>query len=316
MEAVRRNNNLSNSELAITVGVVVDSMNRDSTELAVRGVTQTNIDDFEALGNAFEIFPTDDIYKAEISIVAEEKTNSRNICYDKIQRISGYFEQNWGLNSPYYKQLGIRYLSDMRDGDFLVAARRVVQVSTTRLSDLTPIGLTQTEIDDLDAEAQIFEDKIHAIYSKTAEREIKTQERTNLANSLYNELKKYSTIGKLVWENVDEAKYNDYVIHKTVHSGLPKPQGLSSEIDPVVPNQINITWNSVLDATEYELHGSQVPSGQPAGEFSLINVVNLPQDIQIIDPGFTYYYKVRAKNTEKVSDYSDIISAEITPTGP
>lgn len=307
MEAVKRNNNLSNSELAITVGNVVAAMNRDATELATRNVTQTNIDNFEALGNAFEIFPTDEIYQAEIGIVAEEKKIARESCEDKVQLISGFFEQQWGLSSPYYRQLGIKNLFNLKDAEFLVACRRVVQVAETRLTTLTTIGLTQSDIDSLDAEAQTFEDKIHSIFEKTAEREIKTQERTTLANNLYTELAKYAKIGKLVWENVDEAKYNDYVIHKTVNHELPKPQGLAVEIDPIVTNQANLTWMSVQDASEYELHASQVPSGAPEGEFSLVNTVTLPEDAQIIEPGFTYYYKVRAKNPEKVSDYSDVV---------
>jgi hypothetical protein len=47
MEAVKRNNNLSNSELAFTFGNIVDAMNRDATEFANRNVTQTNNDDFK-----------------------------------------------------------------------------------------------------------------------------------------------------------------------------------------------------------------------------------------------------------------------------
>lgn len=308
MEAIKRNNNFSNSELAIIVGNIVSAMNRDATEFAARNVTQTNIDNFEALGNAFEIFPTDEIYQAEISIVVDEKNLSRTNCFNKVQFITGYFEQEWGLSSPYYRQLGIKNISEMRDAEFLVACRRVVQVAQSRLTTLSTLGLTQSDIDSLNTEAQTFEDKMHLVFEKTAEREIKTQERTTLANELYSELKKYCMIGKLVWENVDEAKYNDYVIHKTVNHGLPKPQGLSVELDPVASNQANLSWMSVQDATEYELHGSQVPLGQPEGGFSLINTVLITSDLVILSSGFTYYFKIRARNAEQVSSYSDVVS--------
>ena len=44
---------------------------------------------------------------------------------------------------------------------------------------------------------------------------VKTQERVNDGNLLYGFVARYCEVGKIIWQDVDEAKYNDYVIYHT-----------------------------------------------------------------------------------------------------
>jgi hypothetical protein len=64
MKAVERDYNISNAELCMMASNFVVFMNRDSTEFAARGVDALAITAFEALGNAFEVFPPDEYYSA------------------------------------------------------------------------------------------------------------------------------------------------------------------------------------------------------------------------------------------------------------
>lgn len=311
MEAIKREYNLTNADLAALVGNFIVYMNRDSTELATRGVTATDITDFETLGNAFEVFPPDVYYQAQVTAEVDAKNNARESSYDKIQLISGFFEQEWGINSWQYKQLGIKGLSKASDNNYLVLSRNVVTVAGEQLSNLTGIGLTQADIDGLNSELQTMEDKLHAIKEKQALRDSKTQERTQKGNELYEYLKKYSIIGKLVWENVDEAKYNDYIIYKTVHSGLSKPQNLQAIQDVTNPSLVNLSWEFVLDATEYDIYVNIEEIGSPSGTFNLLNTVSITGAQVPAVANKRNYFKIRAKNPEKTSDYSDEVFVDI-----
>jgi len=310
MQAIDKEFSMSFDELRMAVSNVIGSMNRDATEFAARGVTQLDIDAFETQGNEFEVFPSDNYYQSMISEEVEEKNTARKNCEQMMRKISGYVQQEWGLRSPKYKRLGMKDYQAARDSSFLYKAREVARVAEDYLADLTAIGLTQTMIDDLAAEAQTMEDEMNAINSKTELRDEKTQERVTKANALYSNLRKYCDIGKLIWEDVDEAKYNDYVIYKTVHHGLSKPQNVVAGFTGTTPNEIAVAWDPVVEATEYEVYSSQVNLGDPPGEFSLSDTVLNAPYLAIISSGFRYYYKIRAKNAETQSDFSDEVWVE------
>ena len=264
MKVVEREYNMSNADLAMLASNFVVFMNRDSANFAVRGVDAAAITAFEALGNAFEVFPPDEYYQAAISGEVDLKLIARLNATDMIQSISGYFEQQWGLADFHYKQLRIKGFHIMTDNNFLVTCRNVVSVATEYLASLTAIGLTQSDIDALEAEAQTFEDKLNSIAQKKAERDDKAQERSEKGNQLYYFVKQYSTIGKLIWENVDEAKYNDYLIYRTSHPGLSKPQNLAATFDPLNPSPVTLTWDLVANATSYDVYFNIAETGAPS----------------------------------------------------
>ena len=315
MKVVEREYNMSNADLAMLASNFVVFMNRDSAKFAVRGVDAAAITAFEALGNAFEVFPPDEYYQAAISGEVDLKLIARLNATDMIQSISGYFEQQWGLADFHYKQLRIKGFHIMTDNNFLVTCRNVVSVATEYLASLTAIGLTQSDIDALEAEAQTFEDKLNSIAQKKAERDDKAQERSEKGNQLYYFVKQYSTIGKLIWENVDEAKYNDYLIYRTSHPGLSKPQNLAATFDPLNPSPVTLTWDLVANATSYDVYFNIAETGAPSGSFTLLN--NFVTSPAIVPPTFDKrnYYKIKAKNDNDVSPYSDEVWADI-PSAP
>ncbi len=311
MKVLEREYNMSNADLAMLASNFVVFMNRDSAEFAARGVDAAAITAFESLGNAFEVFPPDEYYQAAVSGEVDLKNTLRVSLSNMIQSVSGYFEQKWGTADFHYKQLRIKGFHVMTDNNFLVTCRNVVAVATEYLASLTAIGLTQADIDALEAEAQLFEDKLNSIAQKKAERDDKTQERTQKGNELYSFATYYSKIGKLIWENVDEAKYNDYIIYKTTQSGLSKPQNLAAAFDPLNPSPVTLTWDLVAEATSYDVYTNVAATGAPAGSYSLLNT--FPTSPALVPPIFDRrnYYKIKAKNDTDTSPYSDSVWVDI-----
>ncbi len=311
MIEVRKIYMMSNAELCMMASNFVVFMNRDSAPFLVRGVDAAAITAFQVLGDAFEVFPTDAEYSGLVTIEVDAKNAYRASSMLMVQSISGYLEQKWGLGSGQYKRLGIKGLASVGDSNFLVRSREVARVATEYLADLTPIGLAQADIDALEAEAQLFEDKMNAVKDAIAVRDAKTQERAEKGNGLYSFVKQYSMVGKLIWENVDEAKYNDYIIYKTSHSGLSKPQNLAAALDPVTVAPISLTWDLVAEATSYDVYVDIAATGAPSGSFSLLNNFATPPALLPAIFEKRNYFKIKAKNDTETSSYSDEVFVDV-----
>jgi len=305
MIELKKNFSMSFADLMMLASKLVFNMNRDSTEFAARGVDAAAITTFEALGNAFEVFPTDEVYVGEMKDATAAKNSLRESSTLMIQTISGYFDQKWGIGSGKYTSLRVRSLFNSSDSNFLLTARTVVAQATANLAALTPIGLTQADIDALSAEAQLFEDALIDVVDKKEVRDTKANERTEKGNELYSFASNYSKIGKLIWENVDESKYNDYVIYPTSNPSLSKPQNLAAAFDPLNPADVTLTWDLVALATSYDVYVNIAATGAPAGSFNLLNnFATSPASV----PGVLNkrnYYKIKAKNDTDTSPYSD-----------
>ena len=296
MQAVTREYTMSDSELMFMVGDFVVYMGRDAAELVTRGVTALDTTDFENLGNSFELFPPDIYYSAQVTAEVEAKNAARENSYALVQKISGFFEQQWGLDAWQYTQLGIKGLSNKGDGDFKDICRNVVKTANDQLLNLTAIGLTQADIDALEAEAQTMEDAGHDIKEKKALRDEKTEERAVKGNELYSYVKKYSSIGKLIWENVNEAKYNDYVIYPSTTQMPGKVLNMGYDL----PTR-TVSWDPAAYAEDYQLERKfhTDPDWTVVYEGADTSVVNDP-----VTPG-TWYYRCRGQNENGYGTWSD-----------
>jgi hypothetical protein len=315
MEELKRDYTMSNPDLCQLVSNMVSFMTRDATEFAARGVDALAITAYETLGNAFEVFPSDEEYKGLITIEVDAKEVLRDSIIERVQLISGFIEQKWGINSGEYKRLGISNFQNLKETAFLYRTREVVRIATEYLADLTPIGLTQAMLDALDADAQSFEDKMTAVSDAKAVRDTKANERTEKGNELYSYAVNYAKVGKLIWENVDESKYNDYIIYPTEHPGLSKPQNVAANYDPLEPLVVTLSWDLVAEATSYDVYYDIAETGAPAGDFEFLN--NYPTSPIVIQAVFEKrnYFKLKAKNSENTSAYSDEAWVDV-PAGP
>lgn len=305
LEFPEREYTFSDSTLWLKVGNVAYSMERDEAEFITRGVPALDRQAFVAQGNAFEQLLPDSYYRARVSQAVATKTAAKEDTERLVQDVSGFVQQKYKLGSPEYKFLGIKGYQGMREREQVTAARQVVSVAEDLLSDLTPIGLTQAKIDELTAAAQAYEDGLHLVSQREKERDEKTRARIVAGNALYAKLVEYCEIGKLIWENSNPAYYNDYIIYPTVHHELSKVQNVQG--GQGTPGIVDLTWDAVTGALTYEVQWSAVPTGQPQGSFDNEETVFGPEFSGPIDPGFTNFYRVRAKNPEQTGAWSDVL---------
>ncbi len=299
IKAPSRTYNFSDAELCMLVSDMVIRMTRDSAQFLTRGVTAANITTFETLGNAFEVFPPDDVYLGEIKELTDEKDELRANCTVLIQNISGYYDQKWGIGSGKYTTLSIDNLQTKGDDSFLVACRNVVSRATADLSALTSIGLTQLMIDDLEDEAQLFEDKRNALTTAREFREQQTYLRIQKGNELYELLTKYSKIGKLIWENTDPIKYDEYILYRKTTTLPSKVQNLQYDAF-----NTKLKWDNAANTDNYELEMKQVgPS------FTYLVIYFGPSNEFIYTPASgAWLFRCRGKNSDGSGTWSEELS--------
>lgn len=305
MFSITRNYNMPDADLCMFASNLVLTMTRDQAQFTTRGITAANVTTFKALGDAYEVYPPDNYYLQDYLLAVETKNTTRESCTLKLRAIIGYAKIKWGVGSPQVKKFGAGDMTSQGDKSFLVTCRMGIKVANDYLADLTPIGLTALMITDLTTAANLLETNLNSIATAQENRDLKTQDRINKGNELYSFVAKYCEIGKIIWEDVDPAKYNDYVIYDSGTSSLSKPKNLVANEMGGTPIKIRLTWDSVSGATDYDVYTSVVPLGQASGSYTLLDNVADSIFNALAVSGMRNYYKVMAKNSTQSSAYSD-----------
>ena len=257
-----RDYKISDAELTMFVTNLVQTMTRDLDEFAQFSIDSEDISELESLGNNFEMFPPDTFYQGDVSVAALNKDNKRAELLLATRRISNRALAKWGQSSPQYNKFGVKGMSNMTDREFLATTRLVILTSESYLSQLESEGLTQEIINEYIEMAQDFENLLQILNDMIEVRDIKTRERIEYGNEIYRLVTKYCTFGKTIWDGVNSAKYNDYLIYGTGGGGSSDNGGTNPNA-PAAPTNFRydfaermIRWNSVSGATSYSLESS------------------------------------------------------------
>lgn len=242
-----RDYTIPDADLMMFVSNLVQTMTRDAVPLADYSVDAADITALQTLGNQFEVFPPDIFYQADVGVAATDKDNKRIELIQATRKITNRALAKWGLNSSQYNKFGVKGISDMSDKEVLATSRLVVLTATGYLSQLSTEGLTQDIIDDYVVVSQQFEACLNAFNSAIDVRDVKTKERIALGNQLYALVVRYCTFGKTIWENVNEAKFNDYLVYTGSSPGsLGAPTGIHFTLQ-----NMTLRWNTVENASSY-----------------------------------------------------------------
>jgi hypothetical protein len=249
MSDLNRNYLLTDADLCMYVSNLIQTITRDAEKFEEYGVTVANITAFESLGNSFEVFPPDTFYQGDVGIATEDKDKKREELLLATRKITNRALVKWGQNSPQYKKFGVKGISEMTDREVLAVSRLVALTAVSFLTQLSGEGLTQAVLDNYEDLLGEFENALNNMNNAIENRDMKTIERITLGNQLYALVSRYCTFGKTIWENVNEAKYNDYIIYTSVSPGsLTAPSNLQYNQESGL-----ISWNGVENSTSYKI---------------------------------------------------------------
>ena len=218
---VIRDYRMTDADLAQLGDKAVGLIERDLAQLDTYGIDDEDKDWIADTTEAFKNYPTDEELEGEGSEKSEEKSEAADGGKVDERSSKERGSNGFGEKSDKYRKFGTKGMDELDDNDLHRLGSRVVRVATGYLAKLEEEGLTQDIIDALADKNKVFDDAIDAKDEAVRERDISTEDRIELANSLYAKIVKVFNAGKDYWVNKDEAKYNDYVIYEGGSTGGP-----------------------------------------------------------------------------------------------
>jgi hypothetical protein len=203
------------AEFSREMGVKVKLLERDLDVFREFGYDEQNVQNLEKLVNGFSNFPTDEELEGDVMIATEKKNQLAEELRDFIKKVMVRVDLVFGNENPHYRKFGANNLSRLTDESLYRAGRRVSRVGVIYLEKLKHTGLHEEELGRLSELAGRFEEALECQRDRSADREIASVERADLANRIYREVSAFCNVGREIWKKTNEARYNDYILYDT-----------------------------------------------------------------------------------------------------
>lgn len=243
---------ISTSELSMFSSNLISSLYRDIDEFSQFDIDETDINELINLTKTYQNFPPDTYFHADIRVYANQKKIIKKQLIESSKKISRRAAVKYGINSPLYKSFGVSNIDNFLDNELLASALFIATIAENNLDLLSDQGLTQSIIDDYRELTNEYQSKLFEISSAIETRIIKTQERIELANLLYEKVNKFCLYGKMIWYNRNKAKYDSYIIYsKPSKANLKAPKDLFYD-----SKDRKFKWTPVSKSSNYILEYS------------------------------------------------------------
>ena len=244
---------LSYAELITVCDAIHLFMVRDTTEFDGFGIESTVIAAFLTKNMAFRDLPSDD----ELAAVMIDATILKNSLANDVRVMLRIFSERARLSFPNdsgkYGLFHTRDLSKLSDSNLHVFGRKVQRTADQYTTELAVGGLTPLMVTALETKLDAFEAALAAQEQAIAERDDATTQRAAKALELYGLLTSYCETGRVIWNGVNPAFYNDYVIFGANGQLVT----LYAPLEFVYDNTVHkFTWLAQDNATSYEIEVS------------------------------------------------------------
>jgi len=246
MKRLVRNYKRSDGWLVQKADIVYLSATRDLPELSAFGITPALLDDMKALRNVFYDIPTDEEYSADMVGATQTKNATRVTVEKMIKLIAERGKLKFGERNIRYKMFDNNAISRRDDNEIVRSGRVVSGVGNEYLTDLTSMGLTQDILDELDATVLLFDQQVDIKNKRVRTRDFAVETRVEAGNTLYDAMTYICSVGKLYYQYVSEAKFNDYVIYPSGQSNTK--QTIEGKVNPGAV--INVSTIGIKPKTE------------------------------------------------------------------
>jgi len=210
-QVAKRMYRMTDADLKQTADALKNRIKRDLTDFASRNITETSLETLHELNEAFDVSSTDKEMLGFKMKATEEKdvvAEAVRLAIRPIRHMAELAYKGKGL----YHVFGFEDMATLGDSDLCLLGKRVTRVATRLKVDLVPRGLADAQLVGLANICQQLDTAIDKSAAEIELRDIETQERVNRGNALYEEVMRLASIGKSIYADKDEARYNDYVL--------------------------------------------------------------------------------------------------------
>ena len=288
---------LSLSELYDLANRIIVAMQRDIADFAQFKILPANITALESLTEQFYNSLNDDMYKAEYSYAIQLRNQLRNELHYFLKRLAIAAKNVFKHEPSIYNTMALTKTAKLNDSEFVIEANNIYENAVHHKTKLEVEGIDAEFLTNFETKLTEMRAVMRTIDVTFNTREHKTEERIKISNTLYETLAKYCDYGKLLYEDVSPAKYNDYLLTPVQPGALKSPTNLIYHI-----KETTLTWDIVLHATSYVVEYSQ--DGEHFTE-----VYSGAEAFCIFTPPVEGwgYYKVRGRNSAGYGPYSTVL---------
>jgi len=207
-------------KISMDLGIAIK---RDLPDFATRNFTNQNLVDFEKMAGDFNELPTDEELLGEQKDATDNKYKTMNDIKVAIRPIRNMAELVY-KSAGKYTSFNFTDMDGMNDFELYKLANRVVRIGTKYLADLAVQGLTQAHLTSLHNLATLLFTQMSTAEEKIETRDLETQHRIQKGNELWEKVVELASIGKSLYVDTNEAKYNDYVLTSNTPPPPPPPE--------------------------------------------------------------------------------------------
>lgn len=219
MQEISRRYRFSDGTLTQITDDILDSAQRDATELAEYGVLPATLAAITAARTAFVAAPSDEFLMGAMMNATQTKNELRDQVLYHCRQIADRAKIRFGESSGTYAQFATTALSKQNDNDLVRVARSVAYAANAYAAELLEEGITPVKITDFETLVANFDAAIDTKRRAIKNRDQSVIQRITLGNELYELVSKLAAKGKLCWIDRNEALYNDYVIYGGAEGG-------------------------------------------------------------------------------------------------
>lgn len=213
--------NMSYADLSAISKQKVDTMLRDVVEFEGFGISQSELSQFFNEVRALDKFRSDDDLRGCVTQAVNERNKQQDSVLHEIRILVSYLLRVYKQDNPIFTRMRILGLSQLSSSQLFRTGESLYNTLVDVLPIVEPYGVSQAMLDSFYTVLQDFSDKIAKVNNAINERNQFTHERKKIANTIYDKLIVYTRIGRTIWENSNEALYNDYIIGTGNYSAEP-----------------------------------------------------------------------------------------------
>jgi hypothetical protein len=222
-----RNYPYSDGDLKQRADQLIATITRDIADFNTRNITTVNVTALQTLVDTFSNTTTDEELLGLVKNATEIKDGIVANIQKSIRVIRNMAEIAYNSKGK-YSTFGFEGMNDLSASDLCRLVSRVVRVGNKLMTDLAAQGLTAAQLTALTALGVDLDKAIDDVAEAIESRDLETQDRIVKGNALWAEMSRLASIGKSLYEDTNEAKYNDYVITPSSGGGsspTPPPAG-------------------------------------------------------------------------------------------
>ena len=202
---------------------IANSMLTDLDSFAEYGITEANIQYIFDLAEQLITTYSDKSLRIDISEALDEKTSKRERVAVSMRSIALRSKAVFGASSAKARVLNAGNISQIRDAELELTARKLHADASAELDALSAEGLTQAYLDKFEADINAFAAAAEKVKYASNERQLTAEKRQAIGAELYSLISKYCGYGKGIFANKSSAHYKRYVLNKSKKHAETEP---------------------------------------------------------------------------------------------